>query len=179
MSYFLKIDFFMTQNSKRRCGWKRARENHRWAKCSNSGSVHVLRSSAASRWPGSSTNPYSGTIKAFDKALTFETVLLNFFCSIQTEDFYRNAHCDEFSFSMIKSGRSITAAPDKIFAQTFFEGIDKGWNCGLVVVSITSGNRKCPKNRKLTEKQWEQQEDVIFLFPQICRIQTKNVGIIP
>ena len=52
---------------------------------------------------------------------------------------------DEFYFSMIKSGRFITAAPDKIFAQTFFEGTDKGWNCGLVGVLIISGNRKCPK----------------------------------
>ena len=33
---------------------------------------------------------------------------------------------DEFFFSMIESGRFITAAPDKIFAQTFFEGKDKG-----------------------------------------------------
>ena len=49
-------------------------------------------------------------------------------------------------------GRSITVAPDKIFAQTFFEGKDKCRNCGLVGVSITSGNRKCPKNRKLSEK---------------------------
>ena len=79
---------------------------------------------------------------------------------------------------MIKPGRSITAAPDKIFPQTFFEGIDKGWNCGLVGVSITSGNRKCPKNRKLTEKQCGRPDAVIFLFSQICRIQTKNVGII-
>ena len=29
-------------------------------------------------------------------------------------------------FSFRKSGRFITAAPDKIFTQTFFEGIDKG-----------------------------------------------------
>ena len=29
-------------------------------------------------------------------------------------------------FSFRKSGRSITAAPDKIFTHTFFEGIDKG-----------------------------------------------------
>ena len=41
-------------------------------------------------------------------------------------------------FSFRKSGRSITAALDKIFPQTFFEGIDKGWKCGLVGVSITS-----------------------------------------
>ena len=27
----------------------------------------------------------------------------------------------------------------------FFEDIDKGWNCGVVGVSIISGNRKCPK----------------------------------
>ena len=27
----------------------------------------------------------------------------------------------------------------------FSEGIDEGSNCGLVGVSITSGNRKCPK----------------------------------
>ena len=84
-----------------------------------------------------------------------------------------------FFLLMLKSERSITAAPYKIFALTFFGGIDKGWNCGLVGVSITPGNRKCPKNRKLTEKQWEQPEDMIFLFSQICRIQTKNVVIIP
>ena len=54
-------------------------------------------------------------------------------------------HIDELFFSMIESGRSIRAAPDKIFAQTFFEGIEKGLNCGLVEFSITSGNRKCPK----------------------------------
>ena len=53
-------------------------------------------------------------------------------------------HSDELFFSMIESGRSIPAAPDNIFAK-FFEGIDKGLNCGLVGVSITSGNRKCPK----------------------------------
>ena len=52
-----------------------------------------------------------------------------------------------------KSGRSITAVPDKIFTQTFFEGIDEGSNCGLVGVSNTSGNRKCPKNRKKVKKQ--------------------------
>ena len=82
-------------------------------------------------------------------------------------------------FSRIQTGRSITAAPDEIFAQTLFKGIDKGWNCGLVGVSITSDNRKCPKNLKLTEKQWVQPDDVTFLFSQIYRIQTKNVGIIP
>ena len=32
----------------------------------------------------------------------------------------------ETSFLRIESGRSITADPDKIFAQTLFEGIDKG-----------------------------------------------------
>ena len=74
-----------------------------------------------------------------------------------------------FFFSRIQSRRSITAALDKIFYR----------NCGLVGVSITSDNQKCPKNRKLTEKQWEQPDDVIFLFSQICRIQAKNVGIIP
>ena len=63
-----------------------------------------------------------------------------------------------------RSGRSITAAPDKIFALTLFGGIDKGWNCGLVGILITFGNRKCPKNRKLTEKQSEKPDDVIFLF---------------
>ena len=71
---------------------------------------------------------------------------------------------DEFFLSMIQSGRSITTAPDKIFAQTFFEGIDKGWNGGLVGVSITSANRECPKNRKLTEKQWEQPDDFFTAY---------------
>ena len=33
---------------------------------------------------------------------------------------------DEFFFHSEKSGRSITAAPDKIFTQTFFEDIDEG-----------------------------------------------------
>ena len=41
-----------------------------------------------------------------------------------------------------KLGRSITAASDKIFTQTFFQGIDEGLNCGLVGVSITSGKQK-------------------------------------
>ena len=62
----------------------------------------------------------------------------------QRDNFYR----DDFFFDGDKSGRSITAAPDKIFTQTFFQGIDKGWNCGLVEVSIISDNRKCPENRK-------------------------------
>ena len=53
-----------------------------------------------------------------------------------------------FFFRWGKSGRSITAAPDKIFTQTFFKGREEGWNCGLVGVSITSGNRKRLKNRK-------------------------------
>ena len=38
----------------------------------------------------------------------------------------KKRYSNEFSFSMIKSGRSITVASDKIFAQTFFEYIDKG-----------------------------------------------------
>ena len=33
---------------------------------------------------------------------------------------------DEFFFHSEKSGRSITAAPDKIFTQNFFEDTDKG-----------------------------------------------------
>ena len=91
---------------------------------------------------------------------------------------YESYYIDEFFFQWSKSGRSITTAPDKIFAQTFFEGINKGWNCGLVVVLISSGNRKCPKNRKKVKKQWWQSDDVIFLFSQIGRTQTWNVGII-
>ena len=71
-----------------------------------------------------------------------------------------------------------TAAPRKDIRPNFFEGIYEAWNCGLVGVSITCDNRKCSKNRKLTEKQWDQ-PDVIFLFSQICRIQTKNIGILP
>ena len=58
------------------------------------------------------------------------------------------------------------------FTQTFFEGIDEGSDFGLVGVSISSGNRKCPKNRKKVKKQWWQSDDVIFLFSQIGRIQT-------
>ena len=50
-----------------------------------------------------------------------------------------------FFFQWSKSGRSITVTPDEIFGQTFFEGIEKGWNGGLVGVLITSGYRKCPK----------------------------------
>ena len=51
---------------------------------------------------------------------------------------------------MIKSRRSITAAPDKIIVQTFFEGIDKGWNCGLVDVS----NRKLTENSENRQMMW-------------------------
>ena len=43
---------------------------------------------------------------------------------------FGKGYYDEFFLSMIQSGRSITAASDKIFGQTFFEGIDEGWNCG-------------------------------------------------
>ena len=35
-------------------------------------------------------------------------------------------YSDEFFFHSEKSGRSITAAPDKIFTQTFFQGIEEG-----------------------------------------------------
>ena len=78
-----------------------------------------------------------------------------------------------------KIGALYHGRPIQYIRPNFFEDKDKGWNCGLVWVSITSENRKCPKNRKLPEKQWEQPDNVIFLFSQICRIQTKNVGIIP
>ena len=37
---------------------------------------------------------------------------------------------DEFFFRWDKSGRSITPAPDKIFTQKFFQGIEEGRNCG-------------------------------------------------
>ena len=73
---------------------------------------------------------------------------------------------------MIESGRSIMAAPDKIFAQTFFEDIDKGLNSGLVGVSNTSGERKCPKNS-------ENSQMMIILLFQISYIQTKKVDFIP
>ena len=52
----------------------------------------------------------------------------------------------EFFFPIIKSGRSITAAPDKIFTfKPFFEGIDIPWGHRLksVEVLITCGNRNC------------------------------------
>ena len=57
---------------------------------------------------------------------------------------FHNLHWRVF-FHSEKSGRSITAAPDKISIQTLFEDIDKGWNCGAVGVSIISNNRKCPE----------------------------------
>ena len=86
----------------------------------------------------------------------------NYYKNVNILDFVRfikikdipNRWIDEFFFHSEKSGRSITAAPDKIFTQTFFEGIDKGWNCGVVGVSIISGNRKCPKNREKVKKKW-------------------------
>ena len=69
----------------------------------------------------------------------------SFFWCPYTIIYMFKVYIQDFFFGLDKSGRSITAAPDKIFTQTFFENIDKGWNCGLVRFSITSGNRKYQK----------------------------------
>ena len=57
---------------------------------------------------------------------------------------FTNEFTHEFLFHLDKPGRSITVASVKIFTQD----VEEGWNCGLIEVSITSGNRECPKNRK-------------------------------
>ena len=50
-----------------------------------------------------------------------------------------------FFFRGSKSGRPLTVKRFKLGTQTLLQVVGKGWNCGLVGVSITSGNRKCPK----------------------------------
>ena len=51
-----------------------------------------------------------------------------------------------FFFGGDKSGRSITAAPDKIFTQTFFEGIVEGSDFGsfwqILAVPVIGSARK-------------------------------------
>ena len=54
-------------------------------------------------------------------------------------------HYDDFFFRGSKSGRPLTVKRFKLGTQTLLQVVGKGWNCGLVGVLITSGNRKCPK----------------------------------
>ena len=75
-----------------------------------------------------SDDPMSGEESEYDsgdEAMEGEEVR-HFMIQNETTGKYDKIHYDEFFFSRIQSGRSITAAPDKIFARTLFEGIDKG-----------------------------------------------------